>query len=185
MNKLFQSLLLGSAIALASLGGAHAADRNRNDSVLGVDVDVGLGGKKGLKADVDATIGGKTGVDADVDVSLGGKKGVNADVNATIGGDDGVDADVTAGIGKDVNVDIDLGTGIDESNAVAANPPAVDPGKDPDDGTKLTTAQRQAFNSLSDSEKAALVKRCGSVSSSGYDPALVQLCKLLRMSASR
>lgn len=198
MHKLFQSLLLGGALALMAVIG-HAADRNRDVSVSvgGVDVSVGLGGRKGLKANVDASLGGKKGLNADVDatisgknnlnagvdVSLGGKKGLDADVDVSLGGKKGLNAGLKAGIGDGVSVDIDLG--VDDANAVT--PPGVDPGTDPgtDPGGSLTTAQRQAFNGLSGGERKALLKRCNSVGAGGYDPALVQLCKLLRMSASR
>ena len=199
MHKLFQSLLLGSAIALTSMAG-YAADKNKSDvsvSVAGVNVDVGLGGRNGVKAGVDANVGGKNAVDAKADVSLGGKKGLDADVDATIGGKDAINADVdvslggrkglnagvNANVGDDVNVDI--GLGVDDTNPVTTTgvDPGTDPGKNP--GRTLTSAQRQAFNSLSSSDRKALLKRCNSVGSGAYDPALVQLCKLLRMSASR
>lgn len=198
MQKLLQSLLFGTALAL-TVTTVQAADRNRDIGVnvggidLGVDidlggkkgldadVDVGLGGKKGLDADVDATIGSKNGVDADVDVTLGGKKGLDADADLSLGGDDGIDAGVTAGIGDDVNVDV--GLGVDDT--VATDPdPGVEPGKDPG-GSTLTAVQRRAFDRMSARERSAMLKRCGTVDAGGYDPALVKLCTLLRLSASR
>lgn len=196
MQKLFQSLLLGSALALTTMG-AHAADRNRDVSVSvgDADVSVGLGSRNGLKADVDASLGGRNATNANVDVSTGGRKGLdasatigandaaNADVDISLGRNTGLNAGVKAGIGDDVNVDI--GLGVDNANPVTTT--GVDPGTDPvtDPGGSLTSAQRQAFNAMSSSERKALLKRCNSVGSGGYDPALVQLCKLLRMSASR
>jgi hypothetical protein len=192
---LFHSVLLGSALALASTA-AYAADRSHDIgvSVGNVDVDVGLGDGKGLDADVDASIGGKdgvnanadvslgdkNGVDADVDVSLGNENGVDADVDLSLGGDDGVDADVTAGIGNDV--DVDLGVGVDNPEEIAR--PGVNPGAEPEIN-RLTLAQRKMVNAMSQGDRKAMMKRCGSVSSGGYDPALIQLCKLLRVSASR
>jgi hypothetical protein len=165
--------------------GVHAADRNRDlgVSVGDVDISVGLGGRKGLNADIDASIGGKKGLNADVDATIGGKNTVDADIDISLGGTKGLDADVNAGIGDDVNVDVAIG--VDDANAVT--PPTVDPGVDPgiDPGGSLTSAQRQVFNGLSSGERKALLTRCNSVGAGGYDPALVQLCKLLQMSAAR
>ena len=201
MQKLFQSLLLGSAIIVTSMA-AHAADKSRNSDVSisapGVNVDVGLGGNKGLKADADASIGGSKGVNANVDASIGGNKGLEADVDATIGdrngvqadvdlslgGNNGLDTDVSAVLGDDMNVEIGLGTDNGKQPATTSNG-VNNNGTDTTDGRVLTAAQRQALNAMSSSERKALLKRCNSVGSGGYDPALVQLCKLLRMSASR
>jgi len=209
MNKLFQTLLLSSAIAMCGLP-AFSADRDRGLSVsigdidanvgldvggrrgLDADVDVSVGDRNGLDADADVSLGGKNGVDADVDVSLGDRNGLDANVDATIGngvdadvdlslgGGDGLDADVGATIGNGVDADVDLSLGGTDPDTNTG----VDPGDKPD-RPRLTGAQRQAFNSMSTADKAALLKRCGSVSSGGYDPALVELCKLLRMSAAR
>jgi hypothetical protein len=208
MNKLFQSILLGSAIAMCGFP-ALTADRDRGVSVSlgGIDANVGLdaGGRRGLDADVDVSIGGRNGLDADADVSVGGRKGVNADVDVSLGnrngldadvdvslgGRKGLDADVGATIGNGVGADVDLSLGDNNANVdvdLGGTDPGTTPGIDPDDKSdrpRLTTAQRQAFNRLSAADKAVLLKRCGSVSAGGYDPALVELCKLLRMSAAR
>ena len=167
MKKMFQLLLLGSAIALTGPA-LHAADR-------GLGVNVSIGGKKGVKANV--SLGGRKGINAGVDASIGGRKGVRADVDVAVGGKKGVDADARISLGG-------MNANIDTRDDVAVHPPGADRGKDPDGGA-LTTAQRQAFNSMSAREKTALLKRCGSIGRGGYDPALVRLCQLLRMSASR
>lgn len=199
MQKLLHSLLLGSALTLAAAVG-HAGDRSGRDigsGLGGVDVNVGLGGKRGLDTNVDVSLGGKKGVDADVDVSLGGNKGIDADVDATIGGRNGVDADVDlsvggkdgldagARVGIDDSVDVNIGLGVDNSNAAVK--PDIDPNA-PDDDTDrggLTAEQREAFSRMSRSERQAVLKRCGSIDASSHDAALADLCKLLRLSASR
>jgi len=194
MNKLFQSILLGSAIAMCGFP-ALTADRDRGVSVSlgGIDANVGLdaGGRRGLDADVDVSIGGRNGLDADADVSVGGRKAVNADVDVSLGNRNGLDADVGATIGNGVGADVDLSLGDNNASVdvdLGGTDPGTTPGIDPDDKSdrpRLTTAQRQAFNRMSAADKAVLLKRCGSVSAGGYDPALVELCKLLRMSAGR
>lgn len=214
MNKLFQTLLLGSAIALGTLP-AFSADRDHGVSVSlgGIDANVGVdvGGRKGLDADVDVSVGDRNGLDADADVSLGGNKGVDADVDVSLGNSEGLDAGVNAAIGNGVDADVDVSVddGLDaDLGATIGNGGDADVGlpvgdadanlggtkpasnanlylDDKSDRPRLTSAQRQAFNSMSATDKAALLKRCGSVSAGGYDPALVELCKLLRMSAAR
>jgi hypothetical protein len=38
---------------------------------------------------------------------------------------------------------------------------------------------------MSAAERRQLLTRCAQISGGGYDPALVQLCRMLKMSASR
>jgi hypothetical protein len=197
MHRTTQALLWASCFILGV--GVHDAAHSRDRSV-----GVSIGGTNGINAGV--SVGTKNGVDADVSASVGGRKGVNADVGANVG--KGVDADVDASLGdrKSTDVGADVSVGDDQGVDAKVNvdlsgtdtkvgtptvlhpdiPDVTDksPNNNPD-GTSLTAEQRQAFDNMSDSQKKAMLKRCQSIGSGGYDPALVNLCKLLRMSASR
>jgi hypothetical protein len=197
MRKSVQVLMLTSCVLMSfSSTAAFAKDKHTGIDVdasvtLGakkglVDASASIGGRKGIKADVDANLGGRKGLNANVDARVGGRKGVDANVDVSLGGNKGLNTDVDASIGgkKGINVDVDIGLGTDDGKPSTRPDVTVgDPKDDPAGG--LTSSQRQAFNDMSASERNALIKRCGSISSGGYDPALVNLCRLLRMSASR
>ncbi len=90
---------------------------------------------------------------------------MNASVGAQIGGSrTGIDIDV--GLGR--NLDVGNGSGSGGSGAGG-----------------LTAPQRKALRDMSASDRQRLLKRCGSINSAAYDPSLVELCRLLRLSASR
>ena len=178
MRRIVQILLVSSCV-MGTGSIVQAADIGVSiDGKRGIDADVGvsLGGGKGINADVDAAVGGNDGVNANVDASIGGGDGVKADVNASVGSQPGVDADLSLGLKAD---DVS-GDANDDDSAMSNN--GISPASP--DGV-LTSGQRQALNGMSESERKSLIRRCGSISAASYDPALVNLCKLLRMSASR
>lgn len=200
MRKSVYVLMMTSCV-LMSVGTSTVSAKDKHQSNgINVDADVSLGAKKGLDVDASASIGGRKGINSDVDANLGGRKGLNANVDARIGGRKGLDADVDVSLGgnKGLNADVDtsiggtngasigvdVGLGIDDGTQ-STRPDVTDrdPGADP--AGSLTSSQRQAFNDMSPSEQKALMRRCGTIGGGGYDPALVNLCKLLRMSASR
>jgi hypothetical protein len=199
MRKSVQVLMLASCVVMSFNAPAVFA-RDKTKSAIDVDADVTLGGKKSLGADVSASIDGRKGVNGHVGANLGGLKGLNAEVDANVGGHEdidakvdvslggnqGVDANIDATIGgnNSVNVGVDVGTSIDDGT-LNTRPDMTDREPKPDDQDGLTSSQRQAFNDMSASERKALIKRCNSVGTDGYDPALVNLCRLLRLSASR
>ena len=200
MRKSVQAVMLAACVSLSfSATTGFAKDRSNKNGVdagvsvslggkkaLDVDVNASIGGRKGINANVDANVGGRKGLNANVDARVGNRKGINANVDVSLGGRKGLNADVDASIGgkKGVNVGVDVGLGIDDEKPnTRPDVTDSDPKDDPIGG--LTSTQRQAFNDMSASERKALIKRCNSVSFGGYDPALVNLCKLLWMSASR
>jgi hypothetical protein len=199
MRKTVQALLLASCFLMSfSTSAAFAKDKGKNNGVnvdasvslgskkvLDVDADASIGGRKGINANVNANLGSRKGLKANVDARVGSRKNIKADVDVSLGGDQGLNADVDGSIGgkKGVNAGVNVGLGVDDGTPITRpdvtdNNPKTNPGS-------LSSAQRQAFNAMSPSERNALIKRCNSVGSGGYDPALVNLCKLLRMSASR
>jgi hypothetical protein len=194
--------LLSSVVALSAplplaadginIGGSRgiSVDVNTSDG-LGVDASVGgrggvnananVGGSRGI-ADVDASVGGSRGVNASANVN--GGRGLSADVDASVGGEGGLNASVGAqiggsGSGTGIDVDVGLGRTPDAGNSSGGSgPDGSGPGG-------LTAPQRQALRDMSPAERQRLLTRCGSITASGYDPALVELCRLLRLSASR
>ncbi len=198
MYKTLGMALLSGALAISvslpaaaegiSIGGSRgiSVDVDTSDGVgvgasvggrSGVNAKASVGGSRGV-ADVDASVGGGRGVNASANVS--GRGGLSADVDASVGGEGGLNASVGAELGGSrTGIDIDAGIG-------------RQPGRDGDgsgsDGSGpggLTAPQRQALRDMSPGERQRLLKRCSSVTSSAYDPALVELCRLLRLSASR
>jgi hypothetical protein len=191
MRNTINVLLMASCVLLAA-GEVSAKDKGIGVGVSiggdqGINAGIGLGVKDGLNADVDVSVGNKKGIDANVDVDVGSRNGINGDVDVSIGGDEGVTADIDTSIGNDDGVEatVDVGLGRPEDDNIRPGSDVTDGDGNKKPGNVLTTAQRQALNAMSNGEKVALMKRCNSVSSGGYDPALVNLCKLLRMSASR
>lgn len=200
MRKSVQAVMLAACVSLSfSATTGFAKDRSNKNGVdagvsvslggkkgLDVDVDASIGGRKGINANVDANVGGRKGLNANVDARVGNRRGINANVDVSIGGRKGLNADVDASIGgkKGLNVGVDVGLGIDDGKP-NTRPDVTDRGLNDEPSGALTSAQRQAFNEMSSGERNTLIKRCNSVSSGGYDAALVNLCKLLRMSASR
>lgn len=212
MRKSWRVLLLSGCIALPfagqslaqglSVGGENgvSADVNTSDGIGadvsvggadGVNAGVGIGGSSGV-ADVDvsaggsdganakANVGGGGGLDADADVSLGGRNGVNA--GATLGTGAGIDAGTTASIGGGRGAASEAGLlGLGSTGIGAA---AVGGTGAPGAGG-LTGPQLQAFQAMSDGEQRNLLNRCADIASGGGDAALVSLCRMLRMSASR
>jgi hypothetical protein len=179
------SMPLSAAAEGISIGGSRgiSVDVDTSDGV-GVDASVGgrngvnananVGGSRGV-ADVDASVGGSRGINASANVNAG--RGLSADVDAGVGGEGGLNASVDAdigGSGTGVNVDLGLGRPT-EPDGAASNPGSGG----------LTAPQRQALRDMSSTDRQRLIKRCGGISSSGYDAALVELCRLLRLSASR
>lgn len=148
--------------ARASVGGSRGlnADANVGGSRSLADVDASVGGSRGLNAG--ANVGTRDGLTADVDTSLGGSRGLNASVGATVGG-------------SRTGVDVDIGIG--------DNTPGNGPGTP--SGGGLTAPQRQAFQNMSPNDRRKLLVRCASINSGGYDAQLVELCRLLRLSAAR
>ncbi len=195
--------LAGQSVAQGlSVGGENgiSADVNTSDGIGadvsvgggdGVNADVGIGGSSGV-ADVDvsagggdganasANVGGGGGLDADAAVSLGGRNGVNA--GATLGTGSGVDAGTTASIGGGRGVAAEPGLFGLRSTGIGAA--AVDGTGVPGAGG-LTAPQREAFQAMSEAEQRTLLNRCADIASGGGDAALVSLCRMLRMSASR
>ncbi len=199
MYKTLGMALLSGALAISvclpaaaegiSIGGSRgiSVDVDTSDGVgvgasvggrSGVNAKASVGGSRGV-ADVDASVGGGRGVNASANV--GGRGGLSADVDASVGGEGGLNASVGAKLGGSrTGIDIDAGIG-------------RQPGGDGGDGSGsdgsgpggLTAPQRQALRDMSPGERQRLLKRCSSVTSSAYDPALVELCRLLRLSASR
>ncbi|MFN3501918.1 MAG: hypothetical protein ACK4ZJ_06640, partial [Allorhizobium sp.] len=123
-----------------------------------------VGGSRGVNAS--ANVNGSRGLSADVDAGVSGEGGLNASVGARIGGSSGTGIDIDVGLGRDPNV----------GNGPASGGPG---------SGGLTAPQRQALRDMSASERQRLLKRCGSINSAAYDPSLVELCRLLRLSASR
>lgn len=139
----------------------------------GVNADAKVGGSRGL-ADVDASVGGSRGVNASANV--GTRNGLTADIDASLGGSRGINASVGATVGGgSTGADVDIGIG---GNTPGSMPNA--PG-----GGGLTAPQRQALQHMSADDRRKLLVRCGSVTSSRYDAQLVELCRLLRLSAAR
>jgi len=150
----------------ASVGGRNGVNANANvgGSRSVADVDASIGGSRGVNAS--ANVNGSRGLSADVDASVGGEGGLNASVGARVGSSSGTGIDVDVGLGRNPNVGNGSGTGGSGSGG-------------------LTAPQRQALRDMSASERQRLLKRCGSINSAAYDPSLVELCRLLRLSASR
>ena len=139
---------------------------------------INIGGSKGVSVDistsdglgVDASVGGRSGVNASANV--GGSGGL-ADVDASVGGSRGVSASANVNGGRGLSVDVDAQIGGSGSTGTGTG------------SGNLTGPQRQALRDMSPAERQRLLTRCGSITSSGYDPALVELCRLLRLSAAR
>ncbi|MFN7089035.1 MAG: hypothetical protein ACK4P4_00530 [Allorhizobium sp.] len=173
MRTTLGMILLSSVVTLAmsipasagglSIGGSKgiSVDVNTSD---GLGVDASVGGSRGVNAS--ANVNGSRGLSADVDAGVGGEGGLNASVGARIGGSSGTGIDIDVGLGRDPNV----------GNGPASGGPG---------SGGLTAPQRQALRDMSASERQRLLKRCGSINSAAYDPSLVELCRLLRLSASR
>ncbi|TPP11142.1 hypothetical protein [Rhizobium glycinendophyticum] len=139
----------------------------------GINADAKLGGSRGL-ADADASVGGTRGINTGVNV--GTHDGLTADIDASVGGSGGLNASVGATLGgSSTGADIDLGIG--------GNTPGTDPGAP--GGGGLTGPQRQAFQNMSRDDRRKLLVRCDSITGASYDAQLVELCRLLRLSAAR
>lgn len=181
---------LPAAAGGLNIGGTNgvSVDITTSDG-LGVDASVGgrssigananVGGSRGI-ADVDASVGGSRGVNASANVN--GSRGLSADIDAKVGGGGGLNASVGAQVGGTrTGLDIDLGVG---RNPNAGNGSGTS-GSGGSGSGGLTAPQRQALQDMSSAERQRLLKRCGSINSASYDPSLVELCRLLRLSASR
>lgn len=185
MRKLRNILLVGGCLLLAasgaqaqqiSIGGDNGISVGV-DTSNGLGVDASVGGSSGINAD--ATVGGSDSV-ADVNASVGGSDGVNANAGVTTG--DGLDAGVTASVGRGIDADIGIGLG-------GATPPGG--GQQPPGANDITApgaegaAQLQAFQAMSSDQQQRILTRCAGISSGSADRALADLCRLLRLSASR
>lgn len=183
------SMALPASAGGLNIGGSKgiSVDVNTSDG-LGVDASVGgrngvnanasVGGSRGV-ADVDASVGGSRGVNASANVN--GNHGLSADVDTSVGGEGGLNASVGAQIGGSrTGLDIDVGLG---RNPNVGNGSGTGSGGSGSGG--LTAPQRQALRDMSASDRQRLLQRCGSINSAAYDPSLVELCRLLRLSASR
>lgn len=187
-------LVLSAALPVAAdginIGGSRgiSVDVDTSD---GVGVDASVGGRSGVNAN--AALGGSRGI-ADVDASVGGARGINAaanvnasrglsaDVDAEVGGEGGLNASVGARIGgSDTSIDVDVGVG----RTPEAGNGSGGTGAGGSGAGGLTGPQRQAIRDMAPADRRRLLTRCGSITSSAYDPALVELCRLLRLSASR
>lgn len=181
------SMALPAAAGGLNIGGSNgtSVDVNTSDG-LGVDASVGgrngvnananVGGSRGV-ADVDASVGGSRGVNASANVN--GSRGLSADVDASVGGERGLNASVGAQIGGSrtgIDIDVGLGRNLDVGNGSGSGGSGAG---------GLTAPQRKALRDMSASDRQRLLKRCGSINSAAYDPSLVELCRLLRLSASR
>lgn len=137
---------------------------------------INIGGSKRVSVDVstsdglgvDASVGGRSDLNASANV--GGSGGL-ANVDASVGGSRGVSASADVNGGRGLSVDVDAQIGGSGSTGTGSG--------------ILTGPQRQALRDMSPPERQRLLIRCGSITSSGYDPALVDLCRLLRLSAAR
>ncbi|TDH38901.1 hypothetical protein E2A64_07350 [Pseudohoeflea suaedae] len=199
MRTFTQRLAIGLAagslvLALPSLANAQSIGGNNNGgigvSVGGVSAGIGGNGSGGIgagasvggAASASASVGGSDSV-ADVDANVGGAGGVNAD--ATVDANNGVNADVDVGVGN-LNAEADASVGQNTGIAAAlgftsndnddTTPPS---GIDPD-----ATA---AIGKLSDAQLADYKRKCIDVlrSPQRFERDLVDLCKLVRVAASR
>ena len=155
------ALSVGVSAQSLSIGGQNGVNADVSTS-NGLGVGASVGGSSGVNAN--ATVGGSSSA-ANANASVGGSNGVNA--NATVGGTNGL-----------ANVDVTVG----------GTAPGTTPGAGGGTGTDaggLTPAQQEAFNNISDSERRDLLRRCDSVNAGSYDPQLVSLCRLLKLSAMR
>lgn len=188
MKHCVQILLVSAAISFPVAIAASAFEVNVGGE-NGISVGVDLGGS-GL--DVGATIGGSNGVNADVGVGgsqgrlganagVGGNNGlVDANVGASVGGSRGLNAGVSANVGGPkglANVGVNVGTG-------GKGAPGGNNGGG-NNGGGLSPSQQQAFNSMSGTERQALLNRCGIINANvnAYDRELVQLCRMLQMAS--
>jgi hypothetical protein len=124
------------------------------------------------------------GIDAGATASIGGARGVNAGLGARVGGTSGTGAGIQVGIGGELvggGAGAGSGGGIGTGGGIGAGAG----GTGTIGGGALTGRQRTAFDNMSPTEQRRLITRCADISGGGYDPALVQLCRMLRMSASR
>ncbi len=189
-------LLVTACLVLPALGpaGAQETGLSVGGVSVGVDTNDGLGvgtsvgGAGGVNAD--ATVGGSGGV-ADVNASVGGGSGVNANVNADVS--DGVDVGATASVGGSGGVNSGAGVGIGGGSGVGLDANVGIGGAVPGPGGPgagganpgLTAAQQQAFDAMSDTERARLLNRCSDLVAGGTDAELAALCRMLRMTAQR
>lgn len=200
MRNTLGMALLASVVACATslpaaagglnIGGSNgiSVDISTSDG-LGVDASIGgrssisananVGGSRGI-ADVDASLGGSRGVNASANVN--GSRGLSADIDAKVGGGAGLNASVGAQIGSSRTwLDIDVGVGRNPNSQNGSG----NSGSGGSGSGGLTAPQRQALQDMSSGERQRLLKRCSSINAASYDPSLVELCRLLRLSASR
>ncbi len=195
MRKSLRVLLLSGCIALPFAGQTFAQGLSVGGE-NGISADVGIGGSAGV-ADVDASVGGSDGLSADANIGGGG--GLDADAAVSLGGRNGVNAGLALGTGDGVDVGTTASVGGGSGSRAASAPDlfglrstgigaaalggagaAGAPG-----AGALTGPQRQAFEAMSETERRNLLNRCADIASGGGDAALVSLCRMLRMSASR
>lgn len=172
------TLSAGASAQSLSIGGQNGVNAGVSTS-NGLGVGASVGGSTGVSAN--ATVGG-SGSAADVGASVGGSNGVNA--NATVGGSGSL-ANASASVGGVGGANASATVGGNDGLAgvdATVGGPTSGPGTS---GSGLTSAQQQALNDMSDSERRSLLVRCESVRPGSYDQQLVSLCRLLKLSAIR